>query len=361
MRHADALAGELRLITKGDILGRRNHAIAQLTEEFRRQAPALTEDAIELYDVALRWLVADLEGDALAELSEQLADIPNAPHGTIRILAFHDDIAVAGPVLERSARLEPGDLIAVIGAKGQEHILLVAKRSDLTEVVTDRLITVGSAPVLQTLAANRRAPLTESGSAILVSRANADGRLAEALADRFALPQSLRHRLVEDAAAILRAHLSASAETAPTAAIDSAVTTSMEASAIRLRAETSVQTVSPPRTAVHDLSHEHDFLDLMRRRELRAALAVIAQRARLDQEFVLSVFGGEDFELMTTVLRSADVSWQAAEETLASRLTGLDRPAMREMMRNRFHMMSQRDASRRVALVRAARTSSIAS
>lgn len=356
MRHADALAGELRLITKGDILGRRDHAVSQLTDEFKRQAPSLTEEAIELYDVALRWLVADMEGDALAELSRELADIPNAPHGTIRILALHDDISVAGPVLERSARLEPGDLIAIIGAKGQEHILLVAKRADLTEAITDRLITVGSPPVLHTLAANRRAPLTEGGSAVLLARANADQGLAEALADRFALPESLRHRLVHDAAAILRTHLSASSKTAPTAAIDDAVATSIAASARRLRNE------SPPaRAAGRDLSHEHDFLELLRKRELRAALAILAERAHLDRNFVFSVFGGEDLELMTTVLRAADLSWQAAEEALAARSAGLDRPAMREMMRNRFHMISQRDASRRIALVREARQNSIAS
>lgn len=356
MRHADALAGELRLITKGDILDRRGSAIAKLTDEFRRQAPVLTDDAVELYDVALRWLVADLESDALADLSEQLADIPNAPQGTIRILAFHDDIAVAGPVLSRSARLEPGDLIAVIGAKGQEHVLLVAKRSDLTEAVTDRLITVGSAPVLQTLAANQTAPLTPKGSETLLSRANADSRLADALADRFKLPEALRHRLVEDAAAILRAHLSASAANAPTAAIDGAVNASIAASAGRLRD-------APPPEAQRqpDLSHERDFLDLMRRRELRAALRIIADRARLNYDFVLTVFAQDDFELMTTVLRAADLSWQAAEETLAARATGLDRPAMREMMRNRFHMMSQRDASRRIALVEAARKTRAAS
>ncbi|MBN9063471.1 MAG: DUF2336 domain-containing protein [Rhizobiales bacterium] len=356
MRHAEALAGELTLITKGDILDRRGSAIAKLTEEFKRQASLLTEDAVELYDVALRWLVADLQSDALAELSEQLADIPNAPQGTIRILAFHDDIAVAGPVLTRSTRLESGDLIAVIGAKGQEHILLVAKRSDLTETITDRLITVGSPPVLQTLAANETAPLTPKGSEALLTRANADSRLADALADRFRLPGALRQRLVEDAAAILRAHLSASAATASTAAIDGAVNASIAASAGRLRDAPPFEGQRQP-----DLSHERDFLDLMRRRELRAALKVIAERARLDYDFVLSVFAHDDFELMTTVLRAADLSWQAAEETLAARATGLDRPAMREMMRNRFHMMSQRDASRRIALVQTARSAREAS
>lgn len=345
MRHADALAGELRLVTKGDLSNRRGHAVTQLIGEFKRQAPILTEDAIELYDVALRWLVADLEEAALKELSDQLADIPNAPYGTIRILAFHDNIDVAGPVLERSPRLEAGDLIAIIGAKGQEHILFVAKRSDLTEVVTDRLITVGSANVLQALAANGRAPLSPNGSAILVSRANSDRRLADALADRFNLPETARGRLLDDAAAILRAHLTLTAKGVAPQAIEAALTKGMAVAAAR---------VSPPpsapasRQGLRDLSHEHRYLDLLRQRQLRDALRIVADRAMLEQDRVFAIFSGEDLDLMAIVLRAADMSWAAAEETLAARAAGLDRGVLNEMLRNKFHMMSQRDAALRV-------------
>ncbi|WP_342360743.1 DUF2336 domain-containing protein [Terrarubrum flagellatum] len=349
MRYADALAGELSLVSKGDLGHRRGHAVDQLVENFTRQAPLLNDEAVELYDVALRWLVADLEKEALVQLAEKLADIPNAPYGTIRILAFHDEIAVAAPVLERSSRLEAGDLIAIIGAKGQQHIMLVAKRSDLTEAVTDRLIAVGSAPVLQTLAANGRAPLSRDGSAILLTRANADRKLAVALADRFGLPPQLRDRLVEDAASVLRAHLAKMLRKSSPAELDAAVAASIEASAARIGA------APPSHDAANriarleqkpDLSHEHLFLDLLRHRRLRESLQILAERAGLPHDLVLTIFAGDDFELMAVVLRAADMSWAAAEETLAARSGGLDRLALREMLRNRFTMMSQRDAAR---------------
>jgi uncharacterized protein (DUF2336 family) len=361
MHHVDVLAGELSLISRDDLSNRRGHAVARLVREFERQAPVLNEEGVELYDVALRWLIADLETTALAALSERLADIPNAPHGAIRILAFHDDVTVAGPVLSRSPRLEAGDLIAVVGAKGQEHIVLIAKRADLTEAVTDEIITRGSANVLQTLASNGRAPLSEQGCSILVKRAGADHRLAGVLAERFGLPDKLRDRLIDDAN-VLRAHLGAILGKPAPAAVDQAIKASLAVSAARadlhdssaIGAEGSLIT---PRIdgGATDLSHEAPYLDLLRRKQLREALQIVAERAQLSHDLVLTIFSNNDLELMLNVLRAADLSWPAAEETLASRAAGLDRWALREMMRNKFHMMTTRDAGRRVRIGRSER------
>lgn len=359
MRYADALAGELTLFSRGELNGRRGAAVTRLANEFVRQAPFLNEDAIELYDVALRWLVADLEQETLAALSEQFADIPNAPADTIRILAFHDEIAVAGPVIARSPRLEAGDLIAIIGAKGEEHIMLVAKRSDLTETVTDRVIAVGSSPVLRALAANKRAPLSENGSSILCARAGGDQQLADALAERFHLPEALRKRLIDDATSVLRLHLSTINPAAPPRMTDLAIANGMAAIAERVRA--GVRSLPPAHGFSQDLSHEHAYLELLRAQRLREALGVVADRAGLSRQLVYEMFAGEDFELMTTALRAADMSWAAAEETLAARASALGRPALREMMRNKFHMMSQRDAARRVRIVKLARSDMVAS
>ncbi|MET0605332.1 MAG: DUF2336 domain-containing protein [Beijerinckiaceae bacterium] len=356
MDYADILAGELSLISRDDLSDRRSHAVARLVREFERQAPALREDGVELYDVALRWLIADLETPALAALSERLADIPNAPHGAIRLLAFHDDVTVAGPVLSRSLRLQPGDLVAVVGSKGQEHIVLVARRADLTEPVTDQIIARGSANVLQTLAANGRAPLSEDGQGILVRRAGADHRLADALANRFGLPDRLRARLIDDATNVLRAHLGIVFNQPPPGVIDQAIKASLAVGAAHAGDGSAIGAEGAPishrpEAGSADLSHEAPYLELLRRRQLREALQIVAERAKLSHELVLTIFSSNDLESMLNVLRAADMSWPAAEETLASRASGLDRWALREMMRNKFHMMSMRDAGRRLRFV----------
>src|SRR4051794_12447685 len=77
---------------------------------------------------------------ALAELSAQLAPVPQAPVGVIRRLAHHDDITVAGPVLSESPRLNNEDLIEIAKTRSEKHLIAVAGRWWLQEIVTDALL-----------------------------------------------------------------------------------------------------------------------------------------------------------------------------------------------------------------------------
>lgn len=353
--YAEALAGELSHVTSSELADRRELAIARLVGEFERQAPLLNDEAIELYDVALRWLVADMERTALAALSERLADIPNAPAGVIRILAFDDDLAIAGPVLARSPRLAPGDLIAIIGEKGEEHILLIARRSDLNTDVTDSLIARGAANVLHTLAANGRAPLSDNGRGILVARAAADRQLAVALADRFGLPEALRDRLIDDAVTILETHLAV--VRTPGAAIDEAVTRGLStaASAAVYGWIPNSEENEPASDAAQDRTQTRDarFLQLCRDGRLDLAADLLAEPIGLPADAVRSVLGGEDDFLILMALRAAGLSWPAVEKALQAREPARTLPF--DPLRRKFHAISPEDAARRLAIVCRAR------
>ena len=77
---------------------------------------------------------------ALAEMSEQLAPVAQAPPAVVRRLANHDEITVAGPVLKESARLREDDLIEIAKTKSEQHLLAISGRWWLKEVVTDALL-----------------------------------------------------------------------------------------------------------------------------------------------------------------------------------------------------------------------------
>ena len=96
-------------IARGTTARRADH-LRKVTDLFLRDAPALTDEQVDLFDVVIARLAAAIEARARIELAERLADAPNAPRGVIRTLA-HDDIDIAPPgarPLEPPVRRGPG-------------------------------------------------------------------------------------------------------------------------------------------------------------------------------------------------------------------------------------------------------------
>src|SRR5689334_24722167 len=63
----------------------------------------------------------------------------------LRRLARHEDIAVAEPVLAESPRLSNADLIEIANTRSEQHLIAIAGRWWLQEVVTDALLEIGRA------------------------------------------------------------------------------------------------------------------------------------------------------------------------------------------------------------------------
>ena len=74
--------------------------IKQVTHLFLSNAERLRESQIGAFDELLVPLIGRSEATALVHLSEALATTSLAPSRTVRTLAFHDDPAVAAPVLQ---------------------------------------------------------------------------------------------------------------------------------------------------------------------------------------------------------------------------------------------------------------------
>src|SRR3954454_13914807 len=86
----------------------------RVTNLFLASAGQFSSEQIELFDNVLERLIKTIEiraiADisariALAEISAQLAPVVQAPPAVIRRFAKHDEITIAGPVLQESARL----------------------------------------------------------------------------------------------------------------------------------------------------------------------------------------------------------------------------------------------------------------
>jgi len=183
--------------------------LRRVTDLFLLNTGHYSPDQLELYDGILKVLIAAVEVSARAELAERLACVDGAPSNTIRTLALDDAIEVAEPILAQSSVLDDEILTYCITIKGQDHLLAIATRATLSEVVTDQLVTRGNTKVLRTLASNPGAAISDLGFGILVKKSTDDDWLSERVARRVDIPEHHLHELVSKASDVVRQRLMA--------------------------------------------------------------------------------------------------------------------------------------------------------
>src|SRR6185312_10269753 len=108
---------------------KRAMTVQRIANLFVNGAPNFNEDHIGLFDDVLCRLVVENEAKARAEMANTLAPMPNAPLELMRHLAHDEDIAVAGPVLTQSKRLQEPELVELANTKGQAHLAAIAGRA----------------------------------------------------------------------------------------------------------------------------------------------------------------------------------------------------------------------------------------
>ena len=165
------------------------------------------DDQIWAFGEVIERLAGEIEAAARAQLAQRLARSDNAPINMIKKLAFDDSIAVAGPVLQQSQRLDVRALVANAQSKSQLHLLAISRRSSISEPVTDVLVKRGDRNVATSVAANEGARFSETGFLHLVKRSEGDSILAEQLGLRRDIPRHLFHQLISKASDEVRKRL----------------------------------------------------------------------------------------------------------------------------------------------------------
>ena len=169
--------------------------LRRVTDLFLDRADTYSNDHVAVFDDVIGWLVERVEKaerPALAELSGKLAPVGNAPVNVINRLARHDDIAISGPVLQKSNVVTDQALADVAGAKGEKHLAVIASRPLISESVTDVLVGRCTAETARKVTGNKGASLSEIGFVKLINRAKTDKALAAAIEGRTDLPPELQ-------------------------------------------------------------------------------------------------------------------------------------------------------------------------
>jgi uncharacterized protein (DUF2336 family) len=172
----------------------RNNTLRRLADLFLVDAEAYTDDQVAVFDDVMCRLIDKADRRTLADLSTRLAQVHNAPVRVVATLARNLDIAVAGPLLEKSNVLTDADLVEIADREKKDPaaLSLIAARARLSEPLTDVLVRRGNAILARKLIERLDAPLSESSFARLVTSVENDKDLATAIAKRDDLPAELR-------------------------------------------------------------------------------------------------------------------------------------------------------------------------
>jgi uncharacterized protein (DUF2336 family) len=193
-----------------------SETVGRVTALFLASAERYNDEQIALFGDVFERLINTIElralADigariALAELSAQLAPLPQAPASVIGRLARHEEIDVARPVLTESPRLTDDDLVEIARVSGEKHLVAIAGRWWLQEMVTDALLARRFPSVSRRLVDNPGAKMSPAGFAMIVAQAIGDGELAVATGIRADLPKELRTRLLRGATDAVRTRL----------------------------------------------------------------------------------------------------------------------------------------------------------
>ena len=110
----------------------------------------------------------------------QLVEIPN----TLLRLLLGDDVEVAQALLEQSNAVGDADLIGCARTAKTDHRRLIARRREVSEVVTDVLVEFGEAPVIADLLRNPGAKISQPAIEAMVAASREESALVPLLLKR---------------------------------------------------------------------------------------------------------------------------------------------------------------------------------
>lgn len=286
---------------------------------------------------------------ALAEISAQLAPVAQAPPSVIRRLANNDEIRIAGPVLQESARLDDDELVKIAASKGEPHLLAVAGRWWLKEIVTDALLARRYPSVSQRLAANPGARVSGTGFAIIVGQAESDPELAVSVGVRVDLPSDLRRQLLRSAADAVRTRLLSRAPPDLFEEIQSAI------AAVTIGVEREMSAVRDFEGAKRAIAHlkasgqldEAALLGFARQRRYEETVAALAALSGSTTEVIRPLMQSLREDGLLVPCKAAKLSWKTTVAVLESRFaTGAMKPADLARAQGRYARMTAENAKR---------------
>ena len=180
--NVESLESLVRLSKEATSEGR-SELLHEITNLFLDNNDTHSDQEVAYFGEIMGALASQTDARNRQQLAESVAEISTTPRGLVKTLAS-DEIDVAGPILSKSTVLSSDDLVQVIKQHSQEHLLAISTRRVVPEMVADALVERGNDDVLDTLADNEGAVLSDQTIETMVSKSANPGNIAKALASR---------------------------------------------------------------------------------------------------------------------------------------------------------------------------------
>ncbi len=175
----------------------RSNLLRALAEVLLTDGASISPAAHGHLDAILAQLAREAEPALKRNLAARFADAsgaPRAPRALIAMLA-RDDISVAEPLLRHSAALGDDDLVAIVAAQGEAHLVAIARRREVTPEIADVIAVRGGENALLALARNQGARFSHEGMRAMAAKARKFPALQEPMTERYDLPPLLLTQL----------------------------------------------------------------------------------------------------------------------------------------------------------------------
>jgi uncharacterized protein (DUF2336 family) len=192
MSRSQALTAEFEQALSAASDVQQRDMLRRVTDLFCNGVDGYSEEHIEVFDDVMCRLLEKADNPSLIELSHRIASVDRAPRGLVRRLSCHDNIAIAGPILQASSMVDDKALVEIAITKSPAHIAAIAARPCIGEAVTDILIDQGNTEIVRSAIANAQARISEMGFVKLVNSVGCDKELATVISSRPDLPAELR-------------------------------------------------------------------------------------------------------------------------------------------------------------------------
>ena len=313
-----------------------------LADLYVQAAARLSPSHIDVFDGVLVRLMERMEARALAELSTALAAVTPAPPSAVRRLAQHDNPAVAVPVLLKSSALDDTDLIEIAHHCSQQHLTAVANRQNLSEALTETVLTHAGKDVSRVLARNLSARFSQQGFAALLATAERDDQVAESLGARPDLPADMLHSLIARASETVRTRLMKSAPPQLREKVQAAL------------AGAPVQTARPKSTASNDYADAKAAVIVLNkggklsdssvnrfaiRREYPNVIAALTLLSGADLEVIAQLMEEESGSGLIIACRGSRLNWQTTAAILNNRRVPPLAKAQLDQLKEVFEML----------------------
>ena len=320
----------VRLLDVGNKMSseERRALLREVTDVFVEPAAGDIAGKLADLDRVLSSVISDFSREIRAELAATIGPSKVPLAVTAERLAL-DDIEVARPVLEQSMVLSHSSLLAVVAQKTQEHLLLVAKRRDVSTDVSRALVRRGDDRVVTSLLQNARAEIAHETYEAVTELALARPLLYAPFVRRSDVPLELLNEIYLEVEANLRREILIRYDRVSPQELDAALERSRAKFAKAHRR--SVVAAADVRARLDDYRRRGELSPLLMIRLLREGeqsravfIAVFAALAGVENDLATKVLEGGDIDALALLCRAAALE-RAIFVSLAVALVGTDR------------------------------------